>query len=146
MTTYGYGSEWATEQAMEQAEDAGYYGDARRCPKHPEVKTSSPDGMFDAPCGKCEAAMEYEIVEATAHRIEEFAYNKQKDGSWAFFQMASSLGWKVGATPAEFTLTGRNAAHVFEIAEVSRNSEGETTHWTYRSKGARNVTITVWND
>lgn len=33
-------------------------GDPRRCPRHPEVTTSSPDGLFDAPCGLCEAAME----------------------------------------------------------------------------------------
>jgi hypothetical protein len=32
-------------------------GDARRCPSHPNVKTSSPDGMFDAPCGRCEYEM-----------------------------------------------------------------------------------------
>ena len=32
------------------------YGDARRCCHHPEVKTSSDDGMFDAPCHKCEGA------------------------------------------------------------------------------------------
>ena len=29
-------------------------GDPRRCRVHGEV-TSSPDGMFDAPCGACEA-------------------------------------------------------------------------------------------
>lgn len=29
-------------------------GDPRRCPTHPRVKTSSDDGMFDAPCGECE--------------------------------------------------------------------------------------------
>jgi hypothetical protein len=29
-------------------------GDARRCPSHPHIKTSSPCGMFDAPCGQCE--------------------------------------------------------------------------------------------
>ena len=33
-------------------------GDPRRCPRHPHVKTSSPDGMFDAPCNECEAEME----------------------------------------------------------------------------------------
>ena len=33
-------------------------GDARRCPRHPHVKTSSADGMHDAPCGECEAAMD----------------------------------------------------------------------------------------
>lgn len=36
-------------------EAMGYQGDARRCPVHPHVATSSPDGMFDAPCGACEA-------------------------------------------------------------------------------------------
>lgn len=29
-------------------------GDPRRCPRHPNIATSSPDGMFDAPCGECE--------------------------------------------------------------------------------------------
>jgi hypothetical protein len=29
-------------------------GDPRRCPRHPNEKTSSPDGMFDAPCAACE--------------------------------------------------------------------------------------------
>jgi hypothetical protein len=29
-------------------------GDPRRCSIHPDVKTSSNDGMFDAPCWKCE--------------------------------------------------------------------------------------------
>lgn len=33
-------------------------GDARRCPFHPHVKTSSDDGMFDAPCNECEMEME----------------------------------------------------------------------------------------
>jgi hypothetical protein len=29
-------------------------GDARRCPSHPHIKTSSDDGLHDAPCGECE--------------------------------------------------------------------------------------------
>lgn len=32
-------------------------GDCRRCPAH-GCATSSPDGMFDAPCGACESEME----------------------------------------------------------------------------------------
>jgi hypothetical protein len=28
--------------------------DPRRCPRHPGVRTSSDDGMFDAPCHLCE--------------------------------------------------------------------------------------------
>jgi hypothetical protein len=34
------------------------YGDARRCPVHPNVKTSSDDGMFDGVCDLCEGEME----------------------------------------------------------------------------------------
>jgi hypothetical protein len=45
---YGY------EEAMRDEEGASY-GDARRCPRHPHVKTSSDDGMFDGECGECEA-------------------------------------------------------------------------------------------
>lgn len=39
-------------------DDHEYLGDARVCPAHPWVTTSSPDGMFDCPCGVCEANME----------------------------------------------------------------------------------------
>lgn len=35
-----------------------YMGDARVCPSHPWIATSSPDGMFDCPCGQCESNME----------------------------------------------------------------------------------------
>lgn len=30
-------------------------GGPRRCPRHPNQVTSSPDGMFDCPCAACEA-------------------------------------------------------------------------------------------
>ena len=40
-------------EAMED-EWGAQFGDARRCPKHPHVKTSSDDGMFDCDCGECE--------------------------------------------------------------------------------------------
>jgi hypothetical protein len=39
-------------------------GDPRRCRRHPEVVTSSPDGMHDAPCGKCEAEMDADFEAA----------------------------------------------------------------------------------
>lgn len=42
----------------EHLRDTLVVGDARRCPHHPSVATSSDDGMFDAPCGMCEAAGE----------------------------------------------------------------------------------------
>ena len=31
------------------------YGDPRKCPRHPNVAISSPDGMFDCDCSLCEA-------------------------------------------------------------------------------------------
>jgi len=46
-------AEWAAREAAEENEP--YYGDARRCPAHPHVKTSSDDGMFDGLCWECEA-------------------------------------------------------------------------------------------
>jgi hypothetical protein len=45
----------AEQEAYE--DEMGAYGDPRRCPIHGE-QTSSPDGMFDAPCGACEGAMD----------------------------------------------------------------------------------------
>lgn len=38
----------------EHLRDSQGLGDARRCPFHPGEKTSSDDGMFDAPCRLCE--------------------------------------------------------------------------------------------
>ena len=35
-------------------------GDCRTCPRHPGVKTSSPDGLHDTPCGYCESEMDFE--------------------------------------------------------------------------------------
>jgi len=34
-------------------------GDPRRCRFHPHVRTSSPDGLFDTPCGACEHGMDF---------------------------------------------------------------------------------------
>jgi len=39
----------------EHLRDSPFQGDARRCPRHPGVKTSSDDGMFDGVCGLCES-------------------------------------------------------------------------------------------
>jgi hypothetical protein len=38
-------------------DEVGAIGDARCCPRHPGVKTSSDDGLFDGVCGLCEADM-----------------------------------------------------------------------------------------
>lgn len=35
-------------------EDDRYEGDPRRCPSHPNVVTSSADGLHDGVCGRCE--------------------------------------------------------------------------------------------
>lgn len=44
----------------EHERDSQYLGDARRCPRHPNIKTSSDDGMHDGLCGECEAEMDDE--------------------------------------------------------------------------------------
>ncbi len=49
--------EFETEMQYEMGAELG---DPRTCPRHPHVKTSSPDGMHDAPCGHCEAEMDFE--------------------------------------------------------------------------------------
>lgn len=46
------------EQQELDDERGAELGDPRRCPRHPEEQTSSRDGMFDAPCGRCEWEME----------------------------------------------------------------------------------------
>lgn len=48
-----------------------YMGDARRCPVHPRVVTSSANGMFDAPCPACEAVMDMPSREELAALAEE---------------------------------------------------------------------------
>lgn len=49
------------------------WGDPRRCPRHPHVVTSSPDGMFDGLCGECEWADEMAGEDETAP-LEDAAY------------------------------------------------------------------------
>ena len=54
-------------------DDSQWCGDPRRCPRHPHVKTSSDDGMFDGVCGECEhemelAAWEWEMDSANPRR------------------------------------------------------------------------------
>lgn len=51
-------------------EQMGYQGDPRRCPRHPNIVTSSPDGMHDAPCGACEYEM-YDEVGAEEKYLQE---------------------------------------------------------------------------
>lgn len=51
------------QERIDTQYDGLQHGDARRCPRHPEVKTSSPDGQFGAPCGRCEMEMDEESDE-----------------------------------------------------------------------------------
>ena len=46
-------------------DDSFPMGDARRCPAHPHVRTSSNDGLHDAPCGECEHEiwLNYDMLE-----------------------------------------------------------------------------------
>ncbi len=44
------------DQELQDEYDA-QFGDPRRCKFHPHVKTSSGDGLFDAPCYECEGEM-----------------------------------------------------------------------------------------
>jgi len=63
------------DPSREAAEDeiGATFGDPRRCPRHPSVRTSSDDGMFDGVCGACEgesdlAAQEWEVDPSNARR------------------------------------------------------------------------------
>jgi hypothetical protein len=51
-----------------ETRDRAPEGDARRCPRHPHIATSSADGLFDAPCGACEFAMEDDAQDARHER------------------------------------------------------------------------------
>ena len=64
-----------------------YEGDARRCPRHPNVKTSSDDGMFDGVCGLCENEMEDDFQEREYEAQMEAAREEEmvrqfEDGEW----------------------------------------------------------------
>lgn len=48
------------EEEARRDEEGAALGDPRRCPRHPHVVTSSPDGLFDGLCWECESAMDEE--------------------------------------------------------------------------------------
>jgi len=50
-------------------DEMGACGDARRCPRHPSVKTSSDDGMFDGVCGLCEGEMEKVMMRERVYTV-----------------------------------------------------------------------------
>lgn len=67
------------------------YGDPRHCPVHPEVVTSSPDGMFDAPCGACEAAMEEPSDPKPCEQCGKVpATQTVGGGAWASFEVCDA--------------------------------------------------------
>lgn len=45
------------------------FGDPRTCPIH-GCPTSSPDGMFDAPCWECEGEAEYDFQEFELDKLQ----------------------------------------------------------------------------
>lgn len=53
-TTYDYDDHVSPEEEARE-DELGAYGDPRKCPRHPGEVTSDPFGLFDAPCGLCEA-------------------------------------------------------------------------------------------
>lgn len=57
----------ALTEAMEY-EAGAVYGDPRRCARH-GLATSSPDGLFDAPCPACEE--EYDLADAMGDEATE---------------------------------------------------------------------------
>lgn len=54
-------------------------GDARRCPRHPHVATSSPDGMFDCDCYECEGEAEAEYQAMETARVGGFCAWRQEE-------------------------------------------------------------------
>lgn len=69
----------------EHMRDSEGCGDARVCPIHPHVKTSSDNGMFDAPCDECEHAMdERDAMEAAAEDLRRYPGGRCVDPSHWF--------------------------------------------------------------
>jgi hypothetical protein len=63
-------------------------GDARHCPHHPHVKTSSEDGMFDGLCGECEYNASSEAMAESAwdakNEEEKARINAEEDAREAY--------------------------------------------------------------
>lgn len=77
--------EWADDLTgyEEHMRDSEGCGDARVCPIHPHVKTSSDDGMHDGLCGECEHAMdERDAMEATAEDLRRYPGGRCVDVAW----------------------------------------------------------------
>lgn len=83
---------FSPEEEAREDELGAEYGDARRCPRHPGVKTSSDDGMFDCDCYKCEGEAEEEEeayqqaqfeflhpIETAIQRVESMAYAARRE-------------------------------------------------------------------
>jgi hypothetical protein len=85
-----FDSEDALAAQEARDEEGAKYGDPRRCPRHPSEKTSSADGMFDAPCGACEAEMDDDLPYTGEGSIAEVL------GSEAAEMYEGPLGWDEG--------------------------------------------------
>ena len=76
-----------------QDEYNAQYGDPRRCPHHPHVTTSSPDGMFDAPCHECEGEGEQQWhadMEADRRAAMTQAERDAEDAEYAAWRAADA--------------------------------------------------------
>lgn len=69
---------WAERERLDDMADIVIH-DGRRCPHHPHVIISSPDGMFDGLCDLCEGAM-YEHMAREAAELAE-AERHAREGS-----------------------------------------------------------------
>lgn len=144
--SYGHEMEMEAEYAAEM-------GDPRRCPVHPDVRTSSNDGMFDAPCGKCEAKMEEDWEREREARVrcpiirlaKQFTSVKQDDGTWFCVSDASDLNWPAGRAPEKLLVIGKGRSVVFTL-DRALGGGGDIVAWEYRSAAARDVTLRVAND
>lgn len=86
------------QREAEEDEWGAQFGDARRCPRHPHVKTSSDDGMFDCDCGECE----YE---------SEMAYRESQEPTWGAPVVGSGIVDDMAADAEECPPTEPDIAH-----------------------------------
>lgn len=67
---HDFENEWFSQEDESREDELGaLLGDPRRCPHHPHMVTSSPDGMFDCPCGECEYEMSKAAREEEYNRV-----------------------------------------------------------------------------
>jgi len=96
------------------------YGDARRCPRHPGVKTSSDDGMFDGLCHICEGEMTIE-AEMWDHNPEN--PKRQYCGNEVYIPILMSRAHLIQAAPviSGMTCAGKHCGSYTQYASPNQN-------------------------